>query len=63
MEGLGPVEVMLITWILHKRATDGSRLVTSLKKGPHGVHYFCTNEAKKDEMTAYIDALENKIHS
>eukprot|EP00957_Ditylum_brightwellii_P041986 3179099-Ditylum_brightwellii.AAC.1 len=61
MEGLGPVEAMLITWILHKHAATGSRLVTLIKKGPRGVHYFCTNKAKKDKMTAYIDALENNI--
>eukprot|EP00957_Ditylum_brightwellii_P167441 12746721-Ditylum_brightwellii.AAC.1 len=62
MDGLDPVKVMLIVWILRKRVTDGSKLITSIKKGPHGVHYFCTNEEKKDEMMVYIDALEHTIH-
>eukprot|EP00957_Ditylum_brightwellii_P183001 13939058-Ditylum_brightwellii.AAC.1 len=47
MEGLGLAEVMLITWILQKRALDGSKLVTSIEKGPCGVYFFCTNEEKK----------------
>eukprot|EP00957_Ditylum_brightwellii_P202254 15329320-Ditylum_brightwellii.AAC.1 len=63
MEDLGTVEVMLITWILRKRATDGSRLVTLIEKGPRGVHYFCTNKAKKDKMTAYIDAFTQFLSS
>eukprot|EP00957_Ditylum_brightwellii_P179504 13674965-Ditylum_brightwellii.AAC.1 len=63
MEGLGPAEVMLITWILQKSALDGSKLVTLIEKGPCGVHFFCTNEEKKDEMTSYIDLLGNIIHS
>eukprot|EP00957_Ditylum_brightwellii_P149611 11392750-Ditylum_brightwellii.AAC.1 len=61
MEGLEPVKVMLIVWILWKRATDGSKLITSIKKGPRGVHYLCTSEEKKDEMMVYIDALEYTI--
>eukprot|EP00957_Ditylum_brightwellii_P023588 1780564-Ditylum_brightwellii.AAC.1 len=63
MEGLGPAEVMLITWILQKRALDGSKLVTSIEKGPRGVHFFCTNEEKKDKMMSYIDLLGNIMRS
>eukprot|EP00957_Ditylum_brightwellii_P146305 11140311-Ditylum_brightwellii.AAC.1 len=63
MEGLEPPEVMLIIWILRKRALDGSKLVTLIEQGPQGVHYFCTMEEKKEEMIEYINGLENNIRS
>eukprot|EP00957_Ditylum_brightwellii_P198609 15137102-Ditylum_brightwellii.AAC.1 len=50
MEGLVPPEVMLIIWILRKRAPDGSKLITSIEQGPCGMHYFCTvNEKRRDD--------------
>eukprot|EP00957_Ditylum_brightwellii_P181091 13794874-Ditylum_brightwellii.AAC.1 len=63
MEGLGLAEVMLLTWILQKCALDRSKLVTWIEKGPRGVHFFCTNEEKKDKMTAHIDLLGNIMRS
>eukprot|EP00957_Ditylum_brightwellii_P174435 13281096-Ditylum_brightwellii.AAC.1 len=63
MEGLEPAEVMLLTWILQKRALDGSKLVMSIEKGPCGVHFFCTNEEKEDEMTSHIDLLGTAMRS
>eukprot|EP00957_Ditylum_brightwellii_P028919 2184648-Ditylum_brightwellii.AAC.1 len=63
MEGLAPLEVMLIIWILCKRALDGSELVMSKEQGLQGVHYFCTGKEKKEEMIQYINGLENSIRS
>eukprot|EP00957_Ditylum_brightwellii_P163022 12413993-Ditylum_brightwellii.AAC.1 len=63
MERLEPLEVMLIIWILRKRALDRSKLVSSIEQGPCGVHYFCTAEEKKEEMTKYIDGLKKIIRS
>eukprot|EP00957_Ditylum_brightwellii_P080485 6122226-Ditylum_brightwellii.AAC.1 len=59
MEGVDPPMVPLNTWILRKRALDGSNLITSIEKGPRGLQYFCTSKEKKEEIIEYIDSLEN----
>eukprot|EP00957_Ditylum_brightwellii_P124942 9524550-Ditylum_brightwellii.AAC.1 len=35
--------------------------MTSIKKGPRGVHYFCTTEDKVAELKEYIDRLDDII--
>eukprot|EP00957_Ditylum_brightwellii_P122050 9308085-Ditylum_brightwellii.AAC.1 len=47
MKELEPPEVMLIVWILRKRALDRPKLVMSIEQGPRGVHHFCTAKEKK----------------
>eukprot|EP00957_Ditylum_brightwellii_P021813 1645763-Ditylum_brightwellii.AAC.1 len=49
--------------MLRKRALDGSKLVTSIERGPRGVHYFCTAEEKVAKMQEYIDRLDRIIQT
>eukprot|EP00957_Ditylum_brightwellii_P053830 4078500-Ditylum_brightwellii.AAC.1 len=39
MEGVNPLTVMLIVWLLRKRAIDGSKLITSIEQGSRGVQF------------------------
>eukprot|EP00957_Ditylum_brightwellii_P066773 5067160-Ditylum_brightwellii.AAC.1 len=63
MEGLEPPTVAINVWMLRKRALDGSKLVTSIERGPRGVHYFCTTEEKVVEMKEYTDRLDDIIRT
>eukprot|EP00957_Ditylum_brightwellii_P006935 525244-Ditylum_brightwellii.AAC.1 len=63
MEGLDPPTVSIHIWMLRKRALDGSKLMTSIKRGPRGVHYFCTIDDKVAELKEYIDRLDNIIQT
>eukprot|EP00957_Ditylum_brightwellii_P063723 4835829-Ditylum_brightwellii.AAC.2 len=51
MEGLEPVKVMLIVWILRKQATDGLKLITSIEKGPRGNIPFACNSVMRCIVT------------
>eukprot|EP00957_Ditylum_brightwellii_P173692 13224585-Ditylum_brightwellii.AAC.1 len=63
MEGVDPPTVSLIQWILRKKAPDGNKLITSIEKGPRGVHFFYTAKHQKEEMIEYIDGLETSIRT
>eukprot|EP00957_Ditylum_brightwellii_P077333 5876783-Ditylum_brightwellii.AAC.1 len=46
-----------------KKAPDGNKLITSIKKGLQGVHFFCTAKHQKEEMIKYINDLETRIRT
>eukprot|EP00957_Ditylum_brightwellii_P002921 223420-Ditylum_brightwellii.AAC.1 len=63
MEGVDPPKVPVNIWILHKRALDGNKLVTSIERGPRGVYYFFTPEERIPKMMECIDSLDCMIRT
>eukprot|EP00957_Ditylum_brightwellii_P153855 11710685-Ditylum_brightwellii.AAC.1 len=61
LDGFDLLTVPINIWMLHKRALDGDKLVTSIEIGPRGVYYFCTAEIHVPKMMEYIDSLDSTM--
>jgi hypothetical protein len=60
-EGTADDTICFRSWLLQQPAKDGDFLITSVERGPPGVHFFCTHKDRKKELETWIDEFNENI--